>query len=376
MIKTIGILFLCLTCSLHMKAQNMEVRGSKIALPEGNVLGAAFYEEKGMFFVQQVLLSTANGGMVIRSHRQLSSWSLRNHSIITKRVFDESPMGASAYPCGRVETSSKLHRVFLCSAGFHIDVIDPDSLSTVGKMAQVDDQHINDFAVDDLRGRLLVLASAKDGAIHLIAYSLRNGDKQQESVLPTRNAKRMSLAFAPKYGQIGVAVEVGSSSGGKADIYTCSAESKLACTHVAQIDAVSQLSFWGRQMLVATSTFADNKKDCVLTVDPITRSVTREYCSPSTGVHYAVGAVNERYVAAFTGVSKRTWFGEENKSVTSSFSVWRAETSQVAAVAKDSADYGAFQNEMRIVGSSTEPLFIAYQRVSNMLFLYSIADPN
>lgn len=354
----------------------MEVSGSRVLLPDGNVLGAAFYEGKEMFFVQQSVLSTENGGLVIRSHRQLSSWNLENRSMIAKRVFDEAPQGASAYPCGRVEISAKLHRVFLCSAGSHVEVLDPDNLNTIGTMAQGEDQYINDFAVDDLRSRLLVLASRRDGSIHLTTYSLLNGDKQQEAVLPTTNAKRMNLAIAPKTGQIGIAVEVGSRSGGKADIYICSAESDLACTSVAQIDAVSQISFLGRQVLVATSTFADNKKDCVLTVDPITRLVSREYCSPSTGVHYAVGVVNQRYVVAFTGVSKRTWFREENKSVASSFSVWRAETSQVAAVAKDPTDYGAFQNEVRVVASSRQALFIAYQRVSNVLCLYSIVDHN
>jgi hypothetical protein len=129
-------------------------------------------------------------------------------------------------------------------------------------------------------------------------------------------------------------------------------------------------------MLIATSTFADNKKDCVLSIDRVTRSVSREYCSPSTGVHYAVGVADKRFVMAFTGVSKRGWFSEENKSVAASFSIWRAENSQVAAIAKDPTDYGAFQDEIRIVGSSTEPLFLAYQRVSNMLYLYSSTDPN
>ena len=81
-------------------------------------------------------------------------------------------------------------------------------------------------------------------------------------------------------------------------------------------------------------------------------------------------------MVAFTGISKRKWFSEENKSVAASFSVWRAETRQVAAVAKDPTDYGAFQDEIRIVGSSKEPLFMAYQRVSNMLCLYSITDSN
>ena len=84
--------------------------------------------------------------------------------------------------------------------------------------------------------------------------------------------------------------------------------------------------------------------------------------------------MDKRYVVAFTGISKRKWFSEDDKSVAASFSVWRAEIPQVATVAKDPADYGAFQDEMRIVGSSTEPLFITYQRVSNMLCLYSITD--
>ena len=56
--------------------------------------------------------------------------------------------------------------------------------------------------------------------------------------------------------------------------------------------------------------------------------------------------------------------------------MWRAENSQVAAVAKDPTNYGAFQNEIRLVASETEPIFIAYQRVSNVLCLYSIVDHN
>jgi hypothetical protein len=376
MIKGICTILLCLTSALRLEAQNVEVSGSKIALPEGNVLGAAFYEDKGMFFVQQSVLSTEVGVRGIRFHRQLSSWDIKSRSMISTRSFDKAPEGASVYPCGRVETSAKLDRVFLCSAGTRVEVLDPDGLSTVGEMAQRDDQYINDFAVDDLRGRLLVLTSRRDGSVRLTAYSLLSGDEQQETILPATNVKKMSLALAAQTGQIGIAVEGGNRSGGRTNIYACFAESNLACTSITRIDAVSQISFLGSQMLVATSTFADNKKDCVLTVDPVTRSVTRVYCSPSTGVHYAVGVVEKRYVVAFTGVSKRTWFREENKSVTSSFSVWRIETSQVAAVAKDPVDYGAFQNEIRIVGSSAEPLFIAYQRVSNMLCLYSIADHN
>jgi hypothetical protein len=90
---------------LPAMAQHIEVSGSKIDLPAGNVIGAAFYEEKGTFFVQQSVLSTENGGLVIRSHRQLSAWDIKSHSMITKKVFDETPQG---HQCTRVAVSKCL----------------------------------------------------------------------------------------------------------------------------------------------------------------------------------------------------------------------------------------------------------------------------
>jgi hypothetical protein len=206
------IFLLCLISWVPVVAQHLEVSASRIPLPEGNVLGAVFYEDKGMFFVQQNVLSTENGGLVIRSHRQLSSWKIKNGSIITKRIFAESPPGASAYPCGRVELSAKLHRVFLCSAGTHVEVIDPDDLRTIGTIAQTQDQYISDFVVDDPHGRMLVLASGGDGVAHLTIYSLLNGDKREEVVLPATNVTKMSLAVAPRTGQIGIAIDVSSRS--------------------------------------------------------------------------------------------------------------------------------------------------------------------
>jgi hypothetical protein len=375
MSKGICVIFFCTAVWCPLAAQNVDAVGTKIALPEGNVLGAAFYEDKGMFFVQQSVLSTEAGVRGIRFHRQLSSWDLKSRSMISIKAFDKAPEGSSVYPCGRVDMSAKLRRVFLCSAGSHIEALDPDSLSTIGILAQGGDHYIDDFAVDDLRERLFVLASERDGSLRLSLYSLANGDRQQDVVLPPKNAKRVSLALAPKTGQIGISVEAGR-SGGKADIYICTAESDITCSNVAQIDAVSQISFQGGEILAAVNTFADNKKDCILRIDPIARAVRRQYCSPATGVHYAVGVVARTYVAAFTGVSKRAWFAEENRSVISSFSVWRVETSQIAGTGKALADYGSFQSEIRIAASNTMPLFIAYQRVSNMLCLYSIMGPH
>ena len=44
------------------------------------------------------------------------------------------------------------------------------------------------------------------------------------------------------------------------------------------------------------------------------------------------------------------------------------------ATPKDPTNDGAFQNEIRVVGSNTTPLFIEYQRVSNVSYGYGLAD--
>ena len=164
MVRLIYTLFLCVTAWGGLRASSVQVSGSKIALSEGNVLGAAFYDEKGIFLVQQSVLSTEKGGLVIRFHRQLSSWNVKDHSPVAKRAFEESPHGASPYPCGRIGSSPKLRRMFLCSAGSYVEVIDPETLATLGRMAQRGDQSISDIAVDDHRNRLFVLASRSDGS--------------------------------------------------------------------------------------------------------------------------------------------------------------------------------------------------------------------
>jgi len=372
--KRICILCFFFATCLSMEGWSMEVSGSRIPLPDSDgddVIGAVFYEDKEMFFVQKLIFTTENNGLVIHFDRQLSSWSLTNRSMITERIFDRTS-NQTNYPCRRVEKSVKLNRVLLCSAESYLEVVDPDNLVTVGTLARSDGQTIKDFAVDDLRDRIIVLSTQKDNAIYLSSYSLSKGEKQKEMTLPSTNfTSMMSLAIAPATGEIGIAVNVIHRNRDNADIYICTDSSNLACEKTAQTHVAGQIGFLERQLLVVTSNFADNKKDCILAVDIMTRQVSRAYCSP-TGVHYALGVVAGKYVVGFTGVSKRNWFTEENRSVSSSFSVWKAGVSQVSAVVKDPNDYGSFQALLRVVGCNTQPVFITYR--SNMLYLYSIRE--
>jgi hypothetical protein len=351
-----------------------ELVGSKIELLEGSVLGAAFYEQKSMFVVQQLVLSTANGGRQILSARRVSSWSLSRHSMLTTRVLGPSPSHNDTYPCGRIEVSPHTNKIFLCSPGEYLEVLDPDTLNTVAKFASRQGQYIYDFAVDDQNGRVFVLALMGDDSPRLTTYSLADGSQQQETLLPATREGRMLLALVPKTGQVAVAVKRSGRGAEKSDIYSCGSEAVLACIHVASTDGVSQMSMLGQELLVATNTFADRKEECLISVDLNRHLASRTYCSPTAGVHYAVGVAANTYVVAFTGRGKRLWWKEQNEVVENSFSLWRAEDPHIVAVARDQTNYGGMQTIVRLFASSTEPLFIAYVGESNVLYVYSIAE--
>jgi hypothetical protein len=358
---------------LQTVAPNIELRGFKLALPEGDVLGVGFDIPKDQFFVQQLVLSTAKNGRGILSSRQLSSWSLKNHSMLVKRILDLNPRHVDIFPCGRVEVSDKTNRILLCSSEGYLEVLDADTLDTVGNIAYRN-QYIYDFVVDELRRQVFVLSLRGDNSPHLTSYSLLDGGQQEEAVLPPTGGTRMALAIVGGTGQIAVAVDHHLRGGDKSDIYMCSSQPKLTCTNIALIDRISQFDLLGAELLAAKNTFADRKKDCLISLDLDTHLTSTKYCSPTTGVHYAVGVVDHKYVVAFTGIGKRLWWKEQNVTVENSFSIWSAGNPNIAAVAKDATDYGSAQSLVRIFASKVEPLFMVSVGEANVLYIYSIVD--
>jgi hypothetical protein len=400
MMKNICIVCLLSIACLRMEGQSLQVSGAKIELPPGDVLGAAFYEGKGLFFVQQSVLSTEtleNDKLTTHLHRQmfhrqLSSWNLVSHVMVSQRVIGEVP-GRLSHSCGRVQVSITLHQVYVCSANSQLDIMDPNTLENVGAMAQVDGQTIMDFAVDDLNSRALVLSAQKDNSILLTSYSLLTGEKQHETMLPAINREGIGappdLVSVSRSGQIGVYLHdygfIKNSSG----IYMCSDAPNLTCVKViTDTDGVSEMSFLGQDILGASSQLADDRWLCIFSVSPdykysikkpLSFGASSKYCSRnisfynSHGVHYAVGVVEDKYVVGFTGADGIDHLSGFSKPVSTSFSVWRAGNSKVAAVVKIPTDHGV-QQAFRIVGSNTQPLFIAYHGLSNTLYLYSIAE--
>jgi hypothetical protein len=146
---------------------------------------------------------------------------------------------------------------------------------------------------------------------------------------------------------------------------------------LTDVEPISQMDFLGHQLLFSTRRNSGNdKSECINSLSLDGKATSREYCSPSTGVRFAMGVVSGQFIVGFTGTSKYHVLSEETTSVQSSFSVWRAEDRRIATTLRDPTDYGDSQHQMRIEASRTRPLFLTYNWVSNVVFLYTIAERN
>jgi hypothetical protein len=355
-------------------AQTLSVTGSKISLPDGDAIGAAFDADTGVFVVQQSVISTENKGLVFRSHRLLTSWSTTSHLQANKREFPLSPAGSSTHPCGRVDVVSSLGLVYICSSETRLDVLDAKTLSERAVVAGGINQNIYDFAIDEQRSKIFVLSLRSDMSVKLATYALGNGSALQEITLSPTPWSGAKLALETKTGQVAVANSQETGHRYASNINLCESAAALTCSSLGKVDPVSQMALLGRDLLFATSDPANDKKDCIGSLDVSTRVISHSYCSPSTGVHFALGVVLKRYVVGFTGTTKTHAFLERNSSIQSSFSVWRAENPKVEAVVNDPTDYGASQYELRIAVSKTAPMFLTYAWRSNALYLYTIKD--
>jgi hypothetical protein len=371
-----ALLALLLFCTLGLStiAQSLSVAGDKISLPDGDVIGAALDPDAGVFIVQQSILSTENGGLVFRFHRVLTSWGINSRLQVIKREFPLRPVGSSTHPCGRVDVVSSLGRVYLCSSETHLDVLDTKTLHDIGVVGGGVDQNIYDFAIDEQRSKIFVLSLRSDMSVKLATYAMRDGSPLQEITLSQKPWSGAKLAVEPKTGQVAVADSQETGHRYVSNINLCESATALTCSPLGKVDPVSQMSFLGRDLLFATSDPANDKKDCIGSLDVSTRVISHAYCSPSTGVHFAVGVILKRYIVGFTGTTKTHAFLERNSSILSSFSVWRAENPKVEAVINDPTDYGASQYELRIAASKTTPMFLTYAWRSNALYLYTIKD--
>jgi hypothetical protein len=234
-------------------------------------------------------------------------------------------------------------------------------------------QNIYDFALDQQRDRVFIVSYRDDRSVRVTSYSLSDGLKKDESTLTSASVGGLKLVLESKTGNVIAADVYETGHHDKSHVYLCRAVS-FSCSIIADVQPISEMGFLGRQLLFAIRSSANDKKDCIYGLKLGEKDATAEYCSPSTGVRFAMGVVAGQYVAGFTGTSKTHILSEETVSKQSAFSVWRVENRNPAATLEDPTDYGSSQYQMRIVPSANGLQFLTYNWVTNAVYVYSIQD--
>jgi len=357
--------------SLAAFAQVKVVKTGTLSLPAGYVVGAAIGEDGKTIAVQQIDEFGEIIGLHRHRSRQVSLWSVDTHSMIEAKGFGEispDPDGV----CGRIYMLSHSHQILICSSFSSIDILDGSKLTLVGKLASGPPQQIYDFAVDEERDKIVVLSLNLDQAVHVTVYSLRTGAQQQSETLPGDDLSTMNLALDSINGKFAVNIVRRKRSGESSEIQICDTKGPSMCSKLSTHADISEASFLGNQLLMVPAD-TESKKSCVLGTAASGNAVSSQYCFPASGVHIALGVVDQRFVVAYTGLSHYSALREESTTISNSYSVWEAEHRLPGATIEGPPAVDASQRFGRIVTATSVPMFLIYQVHSRELALYSIA---
>lgn len=399
-------LFVLACLSPVIRAQQPAATGVRIDIGDQNIVGAAFDDGAGVFFVQQRIYSPVDN--VYRSHRRISSWSLDKHTMVAERDFDLDPTPKQLNhlpPCGNVAVAEKANRILVCRLD-GVEILDATSLRTIGKLAlpsprQSDaphrllgpqsagqDQKTYELAVDEARDRVLLLSSRSgsqyplsySGSLWLTSYSLLDGTEREDVQLGSLGlVDHAELGFDPERGNVAVSMTYRGQNPWTSDIYLCSDIDLIRCARAAQVDPVSQMSFLGNKLLFVVDR-EDRKEDCVMSLDLNTHEVRSDYCASDTGIRFALGVADGKCVVAFAGTRRRAGLSEGYVNVQNDFSIWCKNSPRTGSSTKYLMDKGVGQRSMRIAASTTRPYFLAYsvpqQYHKVELDLYSVSGCN
>lgn len=348
----------------HAEGQTIQLKGSQLSLPAGNVIGAAFNHDQ--LILQQSVL-TAQGG-TIRSQRRLLLIDAKSGTIIKTAMLPATNGSLVGNHCGDVAADPDLISVYVCSSAGTISVL---NVETLRPRISIDCEHrIETFGLDEVHHRLFVISQDPAGQ-YLTVFDATNGAKLESVTTSTGVIDSAQLAVNPHTQRLALAESVLKHSGYKTDIYACMYGEHLRCDPVTQTGQVSQIALSGNELLTASGLLNDDPHICLEQTNIVTKATSRPYCAPG-GVHYGVGALSDGYIVAYTGISKRLHFKEETKPLESSVSLWKIEDPQVAATASQQGQEGAFLGGARIASSGRGNEFLLFSNTSNIAVLYRL----
>jgi len=348
----------------HAGGETLQLKGTQLNLPTGNVIGAAF--DRDQLILQQSVLS-AQGG-TIRSQRRLLLIDMKSGSVITTAMLPGTNGSLVGNHCGDVAADPDLIRVYVCSSAGTISVLNAETLQPI---IPIDCEHqIESFGLDEVHHRLFVL-SQDSASQYLTVFDATSGAKLESVTTSAGVIDSAQLAVNPHTQRLALAESVLKHSGYKTDLYSCMYGERLRCESVRQTGQVSQIALSGNELLTASGLLNDDPHICLEQTNIATKATSRPYCAPG-GVHYGVGALSDGYIVAYTGMSERLHFKEETKPLESSVSLWKIEDSKIAATASQLGQESAFQGGARIACSGRGNEFLLFSDTSNIAVLYRV----
>jgi len=341
---------------------------------DGGIFGATLSGDAKVFYAQQYLTADDHGlpgQHVVR----ISSWDMDKKTMISARLIPES-QHAQTIPCRRTLIGKLSGELYTCSSRTSILSFDGKSLTLRKTLRFPSEGVIRDFAIDEPRNRLYVLAEHESGAPTLEILSLDGGTENKKIVLPEMALAYSPLVYRPAGDLLAVAFARTGGFGEKADIIFYSGSSLTRERQVNDLPRIDGMLFIGSKLLVAPGYANFKTQECILSIEPQTGATSREFCSRTTGVNFSVASVDGTYLIAGTGVNRPRLFSDIIESISSSLSIWNIDTHKLLQTVTLPSGFTSALAGFTIVGTD-KGCFVAYDSsgVSHNVVNACISDP-
>jgi hypothetical protein len=359
--------------SIRCVAQIPETSRADFEIPGGSIFGAALSKDGSVLYAQQYLSDDSAGAS--RQHIvKISSWDVKRKATLVSKSFPESHR-SQTFPCRRTLLGATSGHLYVCSDRTSIRILDGKELTTFRTLQYPSEGTIHDFAIDEPRDRLYILADHANGVTTLEEMAISTAAKINGVVLTDSMLAYSPLAYRSASALLTVAFTRTSGFGQKTDLVFYDGSTLNNIRKVADLPRIDGLLFVGSRLLAAPGYAGSRKSECLLSFDFQTFESDSEFCAPKTGVDFSVASVDDTYLVAATGVNRPKLFSDTVESVSSSVSIWSIETKKLLTTLPLPAGFTSALAGITILGSSGG-CFIAYQSsgVSPIVVSACIAD--
>ena len=351
------LVLVLVSMSIRCVAQAPSITRADFEVPGGSIFGAVLSNDGTMFYAQQYL---SDDEIEEANHLvKISSWNIKSKAMLASKSFLEAQHNQTI-PCRRTLLGSISGHIYVCSDRANIRILDGRTLTTIRTVPFHCQGTIRDFAIDEPRDRLYLLADLSNGVLTLEEVAISSGAKISQTTLVDGMLAYSPLAYSTANNLIAVAFARTGGFGQKDILVFYDGSTLQLVKRVSDLPRLDSLLFRGSTLLAAPGYTGYKAQKCVVSLNLQTFESDREFCAPNTGVDFSVASVNNNYLIAATGINRPKLFSDTVESVSSSLSIWSIETQKLLVTLSLPSGFTSALSGVTILGSSGG-CFVAYQ---------------